>query len=300
MDADAADAELARLLDEGDADLGAVELPADPLGPPLGVALPGGDRVAGDRLLHELQGLDRGRVRDHHRVQEQAVRTLHALDQDPHPLGLLERERVALRQLGHEGEHGEVGVAVEEDVLDEALGREAVDRVALAARAVREAGQHVLPVPPGVLPPDAGGIDHVGLDVEDELVAGDGALGGGGLERRLLRQAEAAAGVALRGERLVQGEQRRRGAAERLEEGAPGHADPLGVLADALERERVGARDGLGQRHRPELAVGGRVDLDRQRAVVRTRGHCSPPRSSAAVHRSPRAAAAAQRGHVTP
>ena len=82
-----------------------------------------------------------------------------------------------------------------------------------------------LPVLAGVGAPVAGRIDHVGLHVEDELVAGERALGRRGLERRLARQAEGAAGVAARGERLVEREQRRRGAAQRLQERAARDAD---------------------------------------------------------------------------
>ena len=139
VDADVVDAERARLLDERDADVRAVQLPAHALRPPLRVALPGGDRVARDRILHELQRLDlRPAVRHHHGMQEQPVGALHPLDQHPHALGLLERERIALGQLRHEGQHGDLGVAVQEHVLDELLGREAVDRIAIAARALRE------------------------------------------------------------------------------------------------------------------------------------------------------------------
>ena len=76
---------------------------------------------------------------------------------------------------GTKREHREVGVAVHEHVLDELLGRKAVDRVVGAAGPVREAGEDLLPVLAGGAAPAAGRVDHVGLDVEDELVAGDRA-----------------------------------------------------------------------------------------------------------------------------
>ena len=264
MDADGAHPKRARLLDERNSDRRVVELEADPVRAPLGVALPGRDRIAPDRLRHQLERPDRGGVGDHHGMQEKAMRPCHLLDQHAHPLGLLERQGIALRQLGHEAQHREVGVAVQEHVLDELLGREAVDRVGVAAGPLREARQDLLPVLAGVGPPLAGGIDHVGLDVEDELVAGKRALGGRQLERRLGRQAEGAAGVAAGGERLVQGHERGRGAAQRLEERAAREADPRRMLGQPLGGERVRPGHRLGQRHRPELAVRGRIDLDRQ------------------------------------
>ena len=150
-----------------------------------------------------------------------------------------------LGQLGHEAQHREVGVAVHEHVLDELLGREAVDRVGVAAGALREPRQDPLPVLAGIGAPLAGGVDHVGLDVEDELVAGEHALGRRGLERRLARQAEGAAGVAARGEGLVERQERRRRAAQRLQEGAARDADPgrrarsMRSAASALARVTV-------------------------------------------------------------
>jgi hypothetical protein len=46
-------------------------------------------------------------------------------------------------------------------------------------------GEDLFPIFARIRPPLAGGIHHVGLDVEDELVTGEGAAGGCALEDRL-------------------------------------------------------------------------------------------------------------------
>ena len=170
-----------------------------------------------------------------------------------------------LRQFRHEREHREVGVAVHEHVLDELLGRKAVDRVVGAAGPLREAGEDALPVLAGGAAPGAGRVDHVGLDVEDELVAGDRLGRRRGLEGALLAYAKLPAGVAERREGFVQREEGGRRAAQRLQEGPPVKPDAPGVRTDPAFGFGVGARHGLGQWHRAKLAIGRRVDLDRQR-----------------------------------
>ena len=215
--------------------------------------------------------VDGGRVGDDHSVQEEAVCPLHPLDQHPH-LGLLERERVPLRQLRHEREHGQLRVAVEEDVLDELLGGKAVDRLALAARPVREARQDLLPVPPGIAAPAPSRIDHVRLHVEDELVAGKHALGRRRLERRLLGQPEHAAGIATRRQGLAQGQECGGRSAERLQERPPAGSHPACMLANPDTRLLVRPPHDFAQGHGPELAITRRVDLDWKDALVPATG----------------------------
>ena len=128
---------------------------------------------------------------------------LHTLDQSPHPLGLFEGERIALRQLRHEREDGEISVTVHKHVLDKLFCRKAVDRIAVATGSLGEVGEDLFPVLACISSPLAGGIDHVGLDVEDELVTGEGAAGSCALVGRLFGQAKAAACVASCCERLV-------------------------------------------------------------------------------------------------
>src|SRR5216684_3315262 len=123
VNADVAHTKRPRPLDERDADHGVIELPADALRAPLGVALPGLDWVAGGYVFHEPERLDRGRVGHHHGVKEEAPGTLHALDKSAYALGFLERERIALREFRHKREDSEIGVAVHEHVLDELFGR---------------------------------------------------------------------------------------------------------------------------------------------------------------------------------
>jgi hypothetical protein len=73
----------------------------------------------GGCLFHELERVHRGRIGHNHGVEEKPMGALHTLDQSPHPLGLFEGERIALRQLRHEREDGEISVTVHKHVLDE-------------------------------------------------------------------------------------------------------------------------------------------------------------------------------------
>ena len=213
MNADVAHTQRTRLFDEGDADRGVVELPTDALRAPLGVALPCFDRVAAGCVFHELERIRRGRIGHNHGVEEEPVGTLHALDESTHAVGLFEREWVALRQLRHEREDSEVGITVHKHVLDELFGREAVDRIVVAT------GSLGIPVLACIRSPLARRIDHVGLDIEDELVTGEGAPGSGALVGRLFGQPKTAACVALRCERLVKRSEGRGGRTKRLQKG---------------------------------------------------------------------------------
>ena len=120
MDADVAHAELARPLDERDADVvGHPE--AGALRPPLRVGLARDD--AEREALHVLDIA--GLVGVHAPVQHQALRAFQLLDDVARRRGLLDRERLVLARRGHEGQHHQVGVRIEEDVLDELVGAEA-------------------------------------------------------------------------------------------------------------------------------------------------------------------------------
>jgi len=90
-------------------------------------------------------------------------------------------------------------------------------------------GKDLFPVLARIRPPLAGGIDQVGLDIEDELVAAEDAAGSGALVCRLLGQAEAAASLALSCERLVERPKARGRRAKRPQKGTPTDAKALGV-----------------------------------------------------------------------
>jgi hypothetical protein len=93
---------------------------------------------------------------------------------------------------------------VHKHVLDELVGRKAVDRVALATSTMREVGKDLFPVFARISPPRAGGIDQVCLDIEDELVTCEGTAGSGALVSRLFWQPKTAACMTLSCERLVE------------------------------------------------------------------------------------------------
>jgi hypothetical protein len=105
----------------------------------------------------------------------------------------------------------------------------------------------------------------VGLDIEDELVAGQRLDSGRRLERARLRHGVPAPGLSTSGERLVEGQKRGRGAAQRLEEGPASQADTPGIRGDAPFGFPIGRDNMVWKRHRPELAVGRRIELDGQR-----------------------------------
>jgi hypothetical protein len=105
----------------------------------------------------------------------------------------------------------------------------------------------------------------VRLDIEDELVAGQRLGGGRPLKRARLRQGVPAVGLTTGRECLVEGQERGRGAAQRLEEGPASQADAPGIRGNAPLGFPIGRDNMVRERHRPELAVGRRVELDGQR-----------------------------------
>src|SRR5262245_46429241 len=172
MNADVAHAEFSRTFDERVANIGAVKFKADACGPPLRVALPCCDGIAVDRILHKLKRSHLWtRIRHHHGVEEEAMSTLHAVNENSDPVCLLERKWVSFWQFGHEREHRELGITVHEYVLDELLGGKAVNWVLIPAGALRKVGEDLLPILAGGAAPSASRIDHVGLNVEYELIA---------------------------------------------------------------------------------------------------------------------------------
>ena len=71
-------------------------------GPPLRVTLPSLDRVAGNGVFHKFKRVGRTCVGHDHGVEEQALGTLHALNEHAYTLSLSEGERIALREFRHE------------------------------------------------------------------------------------------------------------------------------------------------------------------------------------------------------
>ena len=196
------------------------------------------------------------------------MRALHPLDQHAHPLGLLERERVALGQLGHEAQHREVGVAVQEHVLDELLRREAVDRIGVAARALREAARGPAPstgrrcaatCPPGsTMWVWTSKMNSSPASASRRPRSRTPPPRAGRSAPPVLPRA---ANAWLRVSSVVAAPHSDCRNARR------GTPDAPGVGGDPLARQRIGRGHGPGQRHRPELAIRGRIDLDRKSTV---------------------------------
>lgn len=136
-------------------------------------------------------------------MQEQPVRGVELLDAAGGGGGFLDGERLALAGGRHEAQHHEVGVGIEENVLDEGVRAEALEVVqrsgqgrggaavgGKAAEGPRALGQGLEPGP--------GRVHEVALHIEDELVAGHAGRGGvrvqAGLGGELVEAAAAAGG----------------------------------------------------------------------------------------------------------
>src|SRR5262245_24400331 len=79
---------------------------------------------------------------------------------NPDPICLFERKRVSFGQFRHEREHRKLGIAVHKHVLDELVDGKAVDRIFVAAGALREVGEDLLPIPASGAAPSAGWVHH--------------------------------------------------------------------------------------------------------------------------------------------
>lgn len=213
----------------------------------------------------------------------------HAVDEGFYARRFFGVERISLRRFWHEGKHRGGGVALEEDFLDIIVRRETIDRVRLAAASLRETGEGPLPVFAVIGPPLAGGINEVGVDVEDEFPPGERVLGGGEVERGFGADAEGSAVPAQRRMGGVEGEKRSRRAGQRGQEIPPGPSRPLRVLADRRRGLALCGGEFGRRRKRRELAIAGGVDLDRQDRMI-ARHRLSPlrrgeTRPSQVVHR---------------
>src|SRR5260370_18064705 len=91
VDADGADAEGPRLLDEGDADPRVVEIPALAAWAPLRIDLPRGDRPLARRPRHDVQRLGLGPVGDDHAVQQHPIAAFDRAADRSRPLALRAR-----------------------------------------------------------------------------------------------------------------------------------------------------------------------------------------------------------------
>ena len=188
VDGDVADAQAPRFLDHAQAGL-VVHEEAAPFRAPLRVGFPRGDVEPFRQPLHVLDIA--GLVGVDPSMQVQPVRAFHLLHHGGGRRGFLDGERLVLAGGRHEAEHGEVGVRVQEDVLDELLAAHAA-QVVEPGRIGRGAATHVdeaqRPRPFGQgARPGAGRVHEMALHVEDEFVAAERRIRGCRFQRRLLR-----------------------------------------------------------------------------------------------------------------
>ena len=180
----------------------------------LGVGLPGADAPVLLQLVHALEvarlvGVDAP-------VQHQAAGALQPLDGAPHGVRRLDGDGLRVARGGDEGEHHDVGVGVEEHVLDEDV------------RPLRVA---------------LGRVNEVALHVEDEFALVEHRARGNRFEGRFPGQVEVAAGPAGRRVGGVEGEERRGGAAGGYEETAAAQIQGFSNEQKQI-REQAGSRRG--------------------------------------------------------
>ena len=241
--------------------------------------LPCGDRVGVGRVLHRVErGVELPDVGQRLAVQQDALVLTEVrgdLAREVHHVVAL---RAPLREDRQRREHEHVRVGAQEHQLEEVLDRVAGARVVLAAVLLRERRPEVLPVQHRVQVV----LEQVPLDVEDELLAAERLERALGLDRRarrhLVRAAGRRAGRARRrrpgrvllGRARVEREERGRRAADRQQELAPRHAEPVGVL----DRPRASARDRLAQ-HRRQRGSGSYSPLEAGPNSIGSPGSCS-------------------------
>jgi len=68
-------------------------------------------------------------------MQQQPVRSFHAVDDPAHGIGRLDRQRFGIAPRRHKREHHHIGIAVEEHVFDKFFGPKAIEITARAGLA---------------------------------------------------------------------------------------------------------------------------------------------------------------------
>ena len=134
-------------------------------------------------------------------VDQQPPAAIDCFGQRARGRGFFRGEGIVFRRGRHRGQHRHIGVAVDEYLADEVLGREAFDR-AVAAACLRKEPQNIGPAV-GEPAPCPVRIHMVGLNVEDEVAAAEHGFGRGRLESCGLRDGERSAAPASTREYLV-------------------------------------------------------------------------------------------------
>ena len=107
----------------------------------MGVHLPGGQLVGRGDVGHRRQGgVERSDIGNRVPLDQHAVVAAELGSQGPPPLHGVDRQRIGVADDRYRRDHRDRGVAVDEHEIAPVLGREAVDRVGLAAGPLREAG----------------------------------------------------------------------------------------------------------------------------------------------------------------
>jgi hypothetical protein len=268
---DVAHAQLARLLDERDADVVVEEEARRAARAPLRVGLERRHLVLLGEHVHRFHVARL--VRIDAPVDVHAVSAGHALDDCRGGGRFLDGERLVFARRRHERQHDQVRIRVQEHVLDERVAADALHRSKsrlVDGAATRPIGREAqrLRARRQVLRPGPGRVHEVALHVEDELALVKRAAREHVVERRFAGKIVEAAACALRGERGVERKQRARGAACRHQELPARLAGSLRIACRILERTRARPVVHRRKRNRRELAVGRRVELDRQAPPV--------------------------------
>ena len=228
----------------------AVEGIAGTVRAPLRVELPRRNLVPG-LPLHRLD-LAR-QIGEHAAVDQCPVRTAaHRLDEAAGPRGVGDRRWISVVSAEQGRDDPCVGVAVEEHLLHQRLGRIAVIFARRALPGLREGlAERGAPLLAGrAFGPAAFWIHRMQLHVEDELVAGQRLGGGGIVERRVPLQRIIAARTRVG---PVARRQHGRRAHTAGQEGTPPHAEPTRIFGRCLMRHRIGRALVAGQAKRARI-----------------------------------------------
>jgi hypothetical protein len=162
-------AERARLLDETRADI-VRQKKTLAVNAPLRVALPRRHFPALFQLVHGFQ-ITR-LIRVDAAMYQQSMRPLHAVDDPPHRIRRLDRQRLGIAARRHERKHHHVGVAIEKHVFDKFLGSEAVEiteRPWLGCESAARFGRPFESIGGCCPHPGSGRVDEVSLHVKDKF-----------------------------------------------------------------------------------------------------------------------------------
>ncbi len=161
-------------------------------------------------------------------MYQQSMRPLHAVDDPPHRIRRLDRQRLGIAARRHERKHHHVGVAIEKHVFDKFLGSKTVEITTgtrLGGETAARFGRPLECICGRCLHPRPGRVDEVPLHVKNKFtLAADPRLRELRFKRRVRFDVEESIELSHRRVGYVECEQCTRRAARRNQKVASAHA----------------------------------------------------------------------------